>query len=70
MDEFYEHYVHHKNELKDYGFKLSEEEYSKLEQEWYNYYSKENKIGEYCKYVLEYYKNNIDRIGRDKNFEY
>jgi hypothetical protein len=71
MDTYYEQYVHHKNELKEYGYdKLTEEEYIKLEEEWHKNYSNKNDIDGYCKYVLEYYRNNFDRIGRDKNFEY
>ena len=70
MDTYYEHYVNHKKELIYYGYKLSEEEYGKLEEEWLINYSKENKIEEYCRYILEYYRNNIDKIGRDKDFKY
>jgi hypothetical protein len=69
MDTFYEQNVNHKNELKLYGYKLSEEEYNKLENEWYKDYSKDNDIEAFCKYVLEYYRNNFDRIGRDKDFK-
>jgi hypothetical protein len=69
MDTFYEQNVNHKNELKLYGYKLSEEEYNKLENEWYKNYSKDNDIEAFCKYVLEYYRNNFGRIGRDKNFK-
>ena len=70
MDTYYKDYVNHKAELKYYGYKISEEEYGKLEEEWYKNYAKENKIEEYCKYILEYYRDNFDRIGRDKDFEY
>jgi hypothetical protein len=70
MDTFYKNNVNHKNELELYGYKLPEEEYISLEEEWYKNYSKKNDIEGYCKYVLEYYRNNFDRIGRDKDFEY
>jgi hypothetical protein len=61
MDTFYEQNVNHKNELKLYGYKLSEEEYNKLENEWYKNYSKDNDIDAFCKYVLEYYRNMVDK---------
>jgi len=70
MDTYYEGNIHHKNEMKYYGFKLPEEEYNKLETEWYKKYSKENKIEDYCNYILEYYRNNINKIGRVQNFKY
>jgi hypothetical protein len=70
MDTFYENNVNHKNELFLYGYKLTEDEYDRLEEEWNKNYSKENKIEEYCKYILEYYRNNIYKIGRDKEFKY
>jgi hypothetical protein len=70
MDTFYENNVNHKEELKLYGYELPEEEYMNLEEEWYKNYSNKNDIEGYCKYVLEYYRNNFDRIGRDENFEY
>ena len=70
MDTYYEHYVHHKKELKLYGYNLSEEEYVKLEKDWYEHYSKDNKIEEYCKFILEYYRNNFETVGRDKDFKY
>jgi len=70
MDTYYEHYVKHKIGLINYGYKLSEDEYMKLEEIWYKKYSKENNIDGYCKYILEYYRNNINKIGRDKDFKY
>ena len=70
MDTYYEHHVKHKIGLINYGYKLSEDEYMKLEEIWYKKYSKENNIDGYCKYILEYYRNNINKIGRDKDFKY
>jgi translation elongation factor EF-Ts len=70
MDTFYEKYVHHKNELELYGYKLSENNYNKIEEEWYKKYSKENNIDAFCRYLLEYYKNNKTEIGREEDFKY
>lgn len=70
MDTYRQHNVNHERELQSYGFKLAEGEFIKLQKEWIENYSKENKIEEYCKYALDYYRNNFDRIGRDQNFEY
>ena len=70
MDTYHQHHVNHAKELELYGYKLSEGEYDTLKKEWMENYSNENKIEKYCKYVLEYYRNNFDRIGREKDFKY
>jgi hypothetical protein len=70
MDTYHQHYVNHEKDLQLYGYKLAEGEYDILRKEWLENYSKENKIEEYCKYTLEYYRKNFDRIGRDPNFKY
>ncbi|MDR0512202.1 MAG: hypothetical protein LBG93_03770 [Treponema sp.] len=70
MDTYYENNFNHKTDLKLYGFKLKEENYLKLEEEWYKKYSKENDINGLCKYLLEYYRYNLNEIGRDKDFKY
>ncbi len=70
IETYYENNMQHKNELILYDYNLSEKEYSKLEQEWYKIYSGENNIDGFCKYLLEYYKNNKGKIGRKKNLSY
>ena len=70
MDTYYDHYVKDKDGLFDYGFILSKEDYLLFDREWNNKYSKENNIDGYCRFLLEYYRTNFDRIGRDKDFEY
>ena len=69
-DSYYEHDVHHSKELPDYGYKISEEEYKTLSGEWYKNYPTENDIEGYCRYLLHYYRTNIETIGRDKDFSY
>jgi len=70
LDVYYENHVDHKNDINLYGFKVNEEEYNILEKEWYKNFSKENDINGYCKYLLKYYRNNFEKIGRDKDFKY
>ncbi|MDR1220083.1 MAG: hypothetical protein LBK73_10830 [Treponema sp.] len=70
MDAYYERYVHHNKELELYGFKITEEIYNKIEQKWYKDCSEKNDIDTFCKYILEYYRNNIKEVGREKDFEY
>ena len=70
LDTYYENNVDHKNDINLYGFKVNEEEYSILEKEWYKNFSKGNDIDGYCKYLLKYYRNNFEKIGRDKDFKY
>ena len=70
LDTYYENNVDHKNDINLYGFKVNEEDYILLEKEWHEKYSKENNIDGYCKYLLEYYRNNFEKIGRDKDFKY
>jgi len=65
IDTYYEHCVDHKNELKNYGFRINEDEYKMLEEEWYKNYSKDDGINGYCKYLLTYYNNNVSRIGNN-----
>ena len=70
MDTYYENYINNKTDIKHYGFKLKEENYLKLEEEWYKKYSKKNDINGFCKYLLEYYRDNFNEIGRDKDLKY
>jgi hypothetical protein len=70
MDTFYGKYVHHKKEIEIYGYKFNEDRYNEVEETWNKTFSKENDIDGFCKYVFEYYKNNKEQIGREKDFEY
>lgn len=70
LDLYYENHVDHKTELKYYGFNLAIENYLEIENVWILNYAKSFRIDDFCKYVLEYYRNNYEKLKRDDNFKY
>jgi hypothetical protein len=70
MDTYYDNNVNHEKEMQYYGYNLAEGEYVMLRKEWLEKFYNGNKIEDYCKYALEYYRNNFERLGRDSEFKY